>query len=243
MKIICAENYQEMSEKAAAMIAAQVIMKPQAVLGLATGSTPIGTYRQLIQWYNEGKLDFSQVTGINLDEYRGLTGDHPQSYRYFMQRHFYDYVNIDPARTYVPDGADPDAERACRNYDQILREAGGIDLQLLGIGLDGHIGFNEPGENFIGETHCVKLTDSTLAANSRFFSEGEQMPREAYTLGIRGILQAGKVLMLADGRDKADILQQAFRGPVTPRVPASILQLHPDFTLIGDKEALRMLLS
>jgi glucosamine-6-phosphate deaminase len=240
MKIIRAKDYKDMSRKAANIISAQVIMKPNCVLGLATGGTPVGTYAQLIDWYNKGDIDFSEVTTINLDEYRGLPRDHEQSYWYFMQKNLFGSVNVQPDRIHVPDGSNPDAEAACREYDAIIHNVGGIDLQLLGIGPDGHIGFNEPGEAFELGTHCVDLTQSTIEANARFFGSIDEVPRQAYTMGIKTIMQARKVLMVANGANKAEIIKQAFFGPVTPEVPASILQMHPDFILVGDAEALAL---
>jgi glucosamine-6-phosphate deaminase len=237
MKIIRAKDYKDMSRKAANIISAQVIMKPACVLGLATGGTPVGTYAQLIDWYNKGDVDFSEVTTVNLDEYRGIRRDNPQSYWYFMHKNFFDSVNVQPDRIHVPDGANLDAESACREYDAVIRRVGGIDLQLLGIGPDGHIGFNEPGAAFELGTHCVNLTESTIEANKRFFEKMEDVPRQAYTMGIKSIMQARKVLMIANGANKADIIRTAFFGPVTPEVPASILQMHPDFTLVLDAEA------
>ena len=241
MKIIRAKDYKDMSRKAANIISAQVIMKPACVLGLATGGTPVGTYAQLIDWYNKGDLDFSEVTTVNLDEYRGLPRTHEQSYWYFMQKNLFEHVNVRPDHIHVPDGSNPDAEAACREYDQIIR-VGGIDLQLLGIGIDGHIGFNEPGEAFELGTHCVDLTESTIEANKRFFDGNEALvPRQAYTMGIKTIMQARKVLLVASGKDKAEIVKKAFFGPVTPAVPASILQMHPDFILVGDEDALSLI--
>lgn len=241
MKIIRARDYHDMSRKAANIISAQIIMKPNAVLGLATGSTPVGIYAQLIDWYRKGDLDFSEVTSINLDEYRGLPHDHPQSYWHFMQENLFRHVNINPHNVYVPDGANPDAEQACRAYEHIIHRAGGIDLQLLGIGPDGHIGFNEPGGAFELETHCVRLTESTIEANTRFFASRDEVPREAYTMGIKSIMQARRVLLVANGTAKAEIVRKAFFGPVTPEVPASILQMHPNLTVIGDEEALSLI--
>lgn len=238
MKIIRAKDYKDMSRKAANIISAQVIMKPDAVLGLATGGTPVGTYAQLVEWYRKGDIDFSEVTTVNLDEYRGLARDHKQSYWYFMHTHFFDHVNIRPEHIFMPDGSNPDKIKVCREYDRIIKNVGGIDLQLLGIGTDGHIGFNEPGGAFELGTHCVDLTQSTIEANARFFDSGEQVPRQAYTMGVRTIMQARKVLMIANGKEKSEIIKKAFLGSVTPEVPASILQMHPDFILIGDEEAL-----
>lgn len=241
MKIIRAKDYNDMSRKAANIISAQIIMKPHCVLGLATGGTPVGTYKQLVEWYNKGDLDLSEVTTVNLDEYRGLPQDHEQSYWHFMHVHFFDLVNIDPSRIHLPEGTDPDAAAACARYDQIIHDLGGIDLQLLGIGIDGHIGFNEPGAAFELGTHCVDLTESTIEANKRFFASREEVPRQAYTMGIKTIMQARKVLLAVSGGSKAEIVKQAFFGPVTPEVPASILQMHPDVTLVGDEEALHLI--
>ena len=237
MKIIRAKSYQDMSRKAANLISAQVIMKPHCVLGLATGSTPEGIYKQLIDWYNKDDIDFSQVTSINLDEYVGLTHDHDQSYWYFMQKHFFQYINIRPDHIFVPEGANLNADEVCRNYDRIIQRFGGIDLQLLGIGVDGHIGFNEPGSAIELGTHKVRLQESTIQANKRFFAHEEDVPKEAYTMGIKTIMQAHKVLLCATGTAKAAILREALYGPVTPQVPASILQMHPDLTVVVDQEA------
>ena len=238
MKIYKAKDYKDMSRKAANIISAEVIMKPNCVLGLATGSTPIGTYDQLVEWYNKGDLDFSEVTTVNLDEYKGLPRTNDQSYYYFMHQHLFDRVNIDPERTNVPNGMEPDAEKECGRYEELIRSLGGVDLQLLGLGHNGHIGFNEPGEAFEKETHCVDLTESTIEANKRFFASADDVPKQAYTMGIKTIMQAKKILIVVNGENKADIVERAFFGPVTPEVPASILQLHNDVTLVGDEEAL-----
>lgn len=238
MRIIKAKNYDELSVKAAAMIAGQVNVKPNAVLGLATGGSPVGTYEKLVEWFRQGAVDFSEITTVNLDEYRGLSKDHEQSYWYFMQEHLFQHVNVKAENIHVPNGENPDAESMCREYDELIERVGGIDLQLLGIGLDGHIGFNEPGRTFEPNTHCVDLEESTIDANKRFFSSRDEVPKQAYTMGIKAIMQAKKVLMIVNGAEKAEILKKAFTGEITPEVPASILQLHPDFTLIADEEAL-----
>lgn len=242
MKIIRTKDYADMSRKAANIISAQVIMKPDCVLGLATGGTPVGTYEKLVERYNEGDLDFSEVTSVNLDEYRGLPKEHPQSYWYFMNENLFSKVNIDPAKTNLPDGTNLDTAAECARYNGIIHKLGGIDLQLLGIGPNGHIGFNEPGEAFELETHCIDLAPTTIEANKRFFDGNEDLvPKQAYTMGIRTIMQARKVLMVVNGAGKAEIVKKAFFGPVTPEVPASILQLHPDFILVGDEEALSLI--
>ena len=242
VKIIRTKDYADMSRKAANIISAQVIMKPDCVLGLATGGTPVGTYEKLVERYNEGDLDFSEVTSVNLDEYRGLPKEHPESYWSFMHKNLFDHVNIRPEAIHLPDGTNPDAADACAKYNEIIHSVGGIDLQLLGLGPNGHIGFNEPGEAFELETHCVDLTPATIEANKRFFDGNEDLvPKQAYTMGIRTIMQARKVLMVVNGAGKAEIVKKAFFGPVTPEVPASILQLHPDFILVGDEEALSLI--
>lgn len=241
MKIITTDSYYQMSRMAANLISAQVIMKPNCVLGLATGSTPIGTYEQLIRWYEKGDLDFSLVTTINLDEYKGLSPENDQSYRYFMNKNFFQSINIKPENTHVPDGLEPDSAKACRDYNKIITECGGIDLQLLGLGLNGHIGFNEPGAAFEKETHCVDLAESTIRANSRFFASMDLVPKQAYTMGIKTIMQAKKIVVIVNGTNKAQIVRDAFFGPITPKVPASVLQLHNDVTLIGDAEALSLI--
>lgn len=235
MNIITVETYEQLSRLAANIIAAQVIVKPDCVLGLATGSSPLGAYKQLIERFENGDIDFSKVTSINLDEYVGLSGDHEQSYRYFMNHNLFDHINIDKANTYVPNGCAEDLNAECRQYDAHICEVGGIDLQLLGIGLDGHIGFNEPDECFIRDTHVVELEASTITANARFFDSEHDVPHFAVTMGIAGIMQAKKVLLIANGEKKADIVKKAFEGPITPEVPTSILQLHPDLTVIYSK--------
>ena len=197
MRIIEAKNYEDMSKKAAEIIAAQILLKPDAVLGLATGSTPVGTYQNLIKKYEAGELDFSQVSSVNLDEYKGLSGEHDQSYRYFMNENLFNHVNIDKSRTAVPNGLEEDPAKACADYDAVIAAAGGVDLQLLGIGGNGHIGFNEPAEEFKVGTHCVKLTESTIEANARFFASIDDVPKYAYTMGIGNIMAAKTVLLLS----------------------------------------------
>ena len=241
MKIIRAKDYNDMSRKAANILAAQVILKPDSVLGLATGSSPIGIYEQLIKWYNKGDVDFSDVTTVNLDEYRGLNRTNPQSYYFFMQEHLFSHINVSPDSTFIPDGTNDDAEAVCTGYEETIRSLGGVDLQLLGLGNNGHIGFNEPGEVFEKETHCVNLTKSTIEANARFFESVEEVPTQAYTMGIQTIMKAKKILVIVNGAGKGEIVKKAFFGPVTPEVPASILQMHPDVTVIADETACAML--
>ena len=241
MIIYVGKDYQDVSRKAANIMSAQIIMKPRAVLGLATGSTPVGMYKQLIEWYKKGDLDFSQITSVNLDEYKGLSGENDQSYRYFMNTNLFDHVNIDKTKTYVPNGLEEDSEKACADYNEIIRSVGGIDMQLLGIGGNGHIGFNEPGAAFEKETHCVDLTESTIKANARFFESMDEVPKQAYTMGIKNIMQARKVLLIVSGEGKAEILDKVLYGPVTPQVPASILQLHNDLTVVADEAAMSVI--
>ena len=238
MRVYCAKDYNHASRVAANFISAQVIIKPDCVLGLATGSTPIGTYEELIRRYEKGDLDFSKVHSINLDEYRGLSPENDQSYRYFMNTHLFDKINIDKKNTYVPDGLEPDKEKACRDYEEIIRVHGGVDLQVLGLGHNGHIGFNEPGSVFEKETHCVTLSETTREANARFFSSMDEVPTEAYTMGIGSIMQAKKIIVIVTGEGKREIVKKAFQGPITPDVQASVLQLHNDVILVGDEAAL-----
>lgn len=238
MKIYRAKDYDAMSRQAANILAAQIIMKPDCVLGLATGSTPIGTYQHLIQKYQEGDLDFSLVRTANLDEYRGLTRDNDQSYYYFMQNNLFRHINIQMANTHIPDGTNPNSEDECKKYEDTIRRMGGVDLQLLGLGHNGHIGFNEPADEYPKETHCVDLQESTIEANKRFFASIDDVPRQAYTMGIGTIMAARRILLIVSGQDKAHILSQVLFGPVTPHVPASILQFHPHVTVVADEAAL-----
>lgn len=238
MKIIRARDYDDMSRKAANILSAQIILKPDSVLGLATGSTPLGTYRRLVESFHNGDLDFSQASAVNLDEYCGLPEDNEQSYHYFMQHNLFRHINILPEHTFIPNGMESDGTLACQAHEEIIRRLGGIDLQLLGLGNNGHIGFNEPGPVFEKETHPVDLAERTIRANARFFERIEQVPTRAYTMGIRTIMQARRILIIVSGSGKADIVARAFWGPVTPQVPASILQMHPDVTLVADEDAL-----
>lgn len=232
MKFITVDSYEKLSRQAANIISAQVIIKPDSVLGLATGSSPLGTYRQLIDWYEKGDIDFSECISVNLDEYVGLGGENDQSYRYFMNHNFFHAINIKPENTFVPNGCAEDLTAECEKYDARIADLGGIDLQLLGIGLDGHIGFNEPDDYFVKNTHVVELHESTIKANSRFFENEAEVPRRAVTMGMVSIMQAKKILLIASGKNKRDIVEKAFFGPITPKIPASILQLHPDITVI-----------
>ena len=240
MRFIRAKDYQDASRKVANIISAQVILKPDCVLGLATGSSPLGAYGQLIKWCEKGDVDFSQTKTVNLDEYVGLAADHDQSYSYFMHKNFFDHINIDPNNTNLPNGLELDAAKECTRYDKVIADLGGVDLQLLGIGENGHIGFNEPAEQFSTGTNRVDLTVSTISANSRFFENESMVPRQAYTMGMLAIMQAKRIVMIATGANKAQAVYDAFCGPVTPKMPASILQLHPDFVLVADEDALSL---
>lgn len=239
MKILEAADYRSMSRKAANIISAQVILFPRSVLGLATGSTPLGIYQQLIDWYDQGDIDFSDVQSVNLDEYCGLAPENPNSYHYYMWDNFFRHINIKPQNVYIPDGRAVDLDTECVRYDRLITDLGGIDLQLLGLGNSGHIGFNEPDESFDKMTHTVRLSEETIIANSRLFESIDEVPRSALTLGIKAIMQAKKILLVANGGGKASILHRALFGPITPMVPASILQLHPNVTVVADKDALR----
>lgn len=240
IKIVRARDYTDMSRKAANIISAQVILKPNCVLGLATGDSPIGTYDQLIDWYKKGDVDFSEVSTYNLDEYFGIADDDPQSYHYFMNKHFFDHINIDPKNVHVPAGSNTDVDEVCASFDKMVADAGFCDLQLLGIGRNGHIGFNEPDNCFAKGTHCVELTESTIEANKRFFASEDEVPRRAYSMGIHTIMTAKKVLVVASGEDKAWAIRESCFGPVTPKVPGSILQLHNDAIVIADEAALSL---
>lgn len=236
--VIKTKNYDELSRKAANIIAAQMIVKPDCVLGLATGSSPIGTYRCLVDMYQKGDIDFSGITTVNLDEYKGLPRENDQSYYYFMNDNLFSKVNVNKERNFLPDGTEPDSDKACASYNEILKSVGGVDLQLLGLGHNGHIGFNEPADAFDKETHCVDLTERTIQANKRFFASEADVPRQAYTMGIGTIMRAKKILVVVSGEDKAEALSAALFGPVTPKVPASILQFHNDVTVVADEAAL-----
>ena len=238
MRIIEAKDYADMSKKASEIISAKVLLTPNCVLGLATGSTPIGTYEHLVKKYQSGDLDFSNVRSINLDEYKGLSGDHDQSYRYFMDTHFFNHVNIDKANTFVPNGLAKDSDTACAEYNALIESFHGADLQLLGIGGNGHIGFNEPSDEFKKGVHCVKLAESTIKANARFFESEEDVPKYAYTMGISNIMSAKTILLLASGTAKAQAVYDSFFGAITPKVQGSILQLHSDVIVIADQDAL-----
>ena len=241
MKIIKTADYNEMSKVAANIIAAQITLKPDSVMGFATGSSPEGTYKELVKKYQAGDISFADVTTVNLDEYKGLPKENDQSYDYFMNDNLFKHVDIDKARTFLPDGLAEDGEAECARYEALIKELGGIDMQLLGIGRNGHIGFNEPADEFKNGTHCVTLTESTIEANKRFFASADDVPRQAYTMGIGAIMAAKKIVVVVSGKDKAEAVKKCITGPITPVVQASILQLHPDVTFVCDAEAYSLL--
>ena len=238
MKIIRTKDYRDMSRKAANIISAQMILKDDSVLGLATGSTPIGTYDQLVDWYKKGDLDFSKITTINLDEYKGLPKENDQSYWYFMNKNLFSRVNIRPDYHFLPDGMNLDSANECERYEKLIDSLGGIDLQLLGLGRNGHIGFNEPCDSFPQDVHVVDLTESTIEANKRFFASADDVPKQAYTMGVGTILRAKMILLVVSGKDKAEALNAVVNGPITPQVPGSVLRLHPNVIIVADEDAL-----
>ena len=240
MRLIRAKDYADVSRKAANIMAAQGQLQPDCVLGLATGSIPVGAYQELIAKYQAGELDFSQVKAANLDEYVGLTKDHDQSYAYFMRSNLFDHINIDQANCNIPNGMNPDAEAECARYDAVIESLGGVDLQLLGLGPNGHVGFNEPGDAFVRDTNKIELTKATIDANARFFATRDDVPKYAYTMGIGAIMKAKRVLMVVSGANKAQAVKDCFFGPIRPQAPGSILQLHPDFILVADEAALSL---
>ena len=238
MRIYREKDYDAMSRRAATIIAAQIVAKPDCVLGLAPGSSPVGPYKNLVAWNKQGDISFKEVRSVNLDEYYGLSGDHDQSYRYFMQTNLFDHVDIVPENTNVPNGLAQDPEAEGERYEALVASLGYADLQLLGMGRNGHIGFNEPCGEFPLITHLVDLTESTIEANARFFASADDVPKQALSMGIGTIMKARKILVVVSGEDKADAVAKAVQGPIAPEVPASILQLHPDVTIVGDEAAL-----
>lgn len=237
MRVIIVKDYNELSKAAALEIAETINNKMDCVLGLATGSTPEGTYKELINLYNDGKVDFSSVTSFNLDEYKGLPADHPQSYRYFMNKNLFDHININKNNTFVPNGMAADIEAECADYDENVAKHGGIDIQILGIGQNGHIGFNEPSDFLYMNTHLTNLTQNTIDVNSRFFDSKDEVPTQAVTMGLGGIMKAKRILLLANGSNKAQIIGKLVEGKISTNVPASILQVHRDVTVIVDESA------
>lgn len=241
MRIIKTKSYEEMSKKAANIITSVVTLKPDCMLGLATGSSPIGTYDELVKKYEAGDLDFSEVTTVNLDEYKGLPKENEQSYYYFMHEYLFDKVNINPEKTYLPDGTNLNSEEEAARYEALVQSLGTVDLQLLGLGRNGHIGFNEPGDHFEDGTHCVDLKESTIEANKRFFESADDVPKQAYSMGIGTIMRSKKILLVVSGEEKAQALKDSIYGPVTPEVPGSILRFHPDVTIIADEAAMSLI--
>lgn len=237
MRIICVENYEQMSKKAAGIVSSQIILKPNSVLGLATGSTPFGMYKQLIKTYEDGHIDLDEVTTFNLDEYYGLDKQNEQSYYHYMYENFFKHVNIDMSKINMPNGMAKDIDEESLEYERKIRNNGGIDLQVLGIGRNGHIGFNEPDIKFEALTHMVKLDEQTIMDNSRFFKSIEEVPTKAISMGIKTIMHAKKIVLLASGIEKADAIYKSIYGKITPELPASVLQLHPDVVFIVDKDA------
>lgn len=241
MEVYVFNNYDEISNFAAKMLVNFINEKPDCVLGLATGETPVGMYKKLIEYNREKIVDFSKVKSFNLDEYRGLSGSHPQSYRYFMNENFFDHINIDKRNTFIPDGTCEDVEKECSDYEDKINEAGGIDFQILGIGSNGHIGFNEPSSELYVYTHLASLTEETRKANSRFFKNVEEVPDKAITVGIGQIMKARRIVLLASGSNKADIIGKLLNGKISTENPSSMLEVHPSVAVIVDKEAAAIL--
>ena len=241
MRIIVCENYKEVSKKAAQMILSQVTLKPNSVLGLATGSTPIGMYENLVELNKSGDIDFSEVRTFNLDEYYNLPKNNDQSYHYFMHKNLFNHINIKPSNIHIPNGMTEDVDAECERYDSLIKESGGVDIQVLGIGNNAHIGFNEPTVNFEKGTHLVELEESTIEANSRFFDNIEDVPKKAITMGVGSIFKSRKIMLIATGENKAEAIYNTVYGKVVPEVPASILQFHRDIVLILDKDAAKFL--
>ncbi|KAB3531584.1 glucosamine-6-phosphate deaminase [Alkaliphilus serpentinus] len=237
MRIYIEEHYKAVAKKAALIVASQIILKPKSVLGLATGSTPIGMYKELVEMHKLGEIDFSEVTTFNLDEYYGLPQHHKSSYYMYMMENFFQHVNVPEENIHIPNGIAENILQECLKYEEKIRLAGGIDLQILGIGANGHIGFNEPGDKLNVTTHLVGLSDKTILDNSRFFDDYNEVPKEALSVGIATIMKAKKIVLLACGENKAEAMKEMTSGYVNTKVPASILQTHPDITLITDKEA------
>ncbi|HHT50280.1 MAG TPA: glucosamine-6-phosphate deaminase [Eubacteriaceae bacterium] len=237
MELIITNNYEEMSKRAAAMVFSQVILNRHSVLGLPTGSTPLGLYKYLIEAHKKGYMDFSNIKTFNLDEYYRLDRNDPQSYYYFMMENLINHINIDTKNVDIPNCMLKDIEKECEDYEERIKAAGGIDLQIIGIGNNGHIGFNEPGPVFSKKTHLVNLSQSTIEANARFFKSIEDVPTKAVTMGIQTIMQSKRLLLIASGLGKADAIYKTIKGEIDPMVPASIIQLHRNATVIIDKDA------
>ena len=242
LRIYIESNYEEMSKKAAYILSSQIRLYPQSVIGLATGGTPVGMYKELVRMHKEEDLDFSELTTFNLDEYYPISKDNPQSYYYYMMDNLFSHVNIDINRVHIPNGMAEDVKEECKNYEKMIRNAGGVSLQILGIGPNGHIGFNEPDTKLEPYTHLVELDEKTIEANSRYFNTIEEVPRQALSMGVKTIMGAKKLVLLASGENKAEVIKEAIKGSITPKIPASFLQLHPDVTFILDTEAASQLL-
>ena len=238
MKIIKVKNYEEVSKEAALYMIEKIRKSPSIVLGLATGGTPEGMYANMIKDHQENHTSYSNITTFNLDEYLGLDGGHESSYRYFMDSHLFNHIDIDKSKTYVPSGNASDSVDECEKYEQLIKETGGIDLQLLGIGGNGHIGFNEPGTSFQSNTHLVELTDKTRNDNARYFDKLENVPTHAITMGIATIMEAKEILLLASGEAKRETMRRLIQGEISEDFPASILNNHPHVTIIADEAAL-----
>ena len=241
MKLIVTKNYEELSKIAAEEFAKVVLEKPTAVLGLATGGSPVGMYKELIAKCKNNELDFSKCTSINLDEYIGLNPEHEQSYRNFMNTNLFNHINIKKDKTFVPNGLAQNLEEECKNYDNKIEELGGIDVQLLGIGNNGHIAFNEPGDELSAGTHIISLTESTIEANARFFDSIDEVPRKALTMGLGGIMKAKKIILIASGEGKAEAIKGLFSGKITTENPATMLQMHRDVVVIVDEAAAKLI--
>ncbi len=237
MLLVVRQDYQSMCQYAAEKIASLVRERPHCVLGLATGSTPLGVYQELVRIHKREKLDFSQVQTFNLDEYVGLPREHPQSYYYFMKKNLFDHINIHPRSIHIPNGMAKDIEAECLRYEEEILEAGGIDLQLLGIGSNGHIAFNEPFSSLGSRTRIKTLTEKTRRDNARFFKSIKEVPKYAITMGVGTIMDSRKIILMATGRQKANAIKITVEGPITAKVPATIVQIHPYATILIDKAA------
>ena len=241
MKLIVVNNYEELSKVAAKEFSKIIKEKENAVLGLATGGSPVGMYKELIRMYEQKELNFSKITTVNLDEYIGLNPEHNQSYRYFMNNNLFNHINIDKSNTFIPNGLAEDLEAQCKEYDQKIAELGGIDIQLLGVGNNGHIAFNEPNNELSSGTHIISLTDNTIEANARFFDNIDDVPRKAITMGVGGIMKAKKIILIASGESKAEAIKGIFSGKITTANPATMLQMHRDVTIIVDEAAAKLI--
>ncbi|MBQ5696423.1 MAG: glucosamine-6-phosphate deaminase, partial [Clostridium sp.] len=239
--LMVVNNYEELSKVAAKEFSKVIKEKENAVLGLATGGSPVGMYKELIKMYEQKELNFSKITTVNLDEYIGLNPEHNQSYRYFMNNNLFNHINIDKSNTFVPNGLAEDLEAQCKEYDQKIVELGGIDIQLLGVGNNGHIAFNEPNNELSSGTHIISLTDNTIEANARFFDNIDDVPRKAITMGVGGIMKAKKIILIASGESKAEAIKGIFSGKITTANPATMLQMHRDVTVIVDEAAAKLI--